>query len=171
VLVERVARGKKPNGDVLVDNHKCLFVSHVTVVTPGERTRVKNSDPILHNTHGYLGRTTVFNLALPNQGQMIDITKRLTKPGVVRVLCDAHPHMFAWLIVHDSPYYAVTDEHGAFKIDGVPAGTWKVFAYSRRAEHPTSATVTVTPNGVANTTLELDFGAWEASIGLTQPVF
>ncbi|MGH7357128.1 MAG: carboxypeptidase regulatory-like domain-containing protein [Candidatus Rokuibacteriota bacterium] len=126
VLVEGVARGKKGNGDVVVDNHKCLFVSHVTVATPGERTRVKNSDPILHNTHGYLGRTTVFNLALPNQGQMIDITKRLTKPGVIRVLCDAHPHMVAWLVVHDSPYYAVTNEHGAFRIDGVPAGTWKV---------------------------------------------
>ena len=41
-------------------------------------------------------------------------------------VCDAHPHMFAWLIVHDSPYYAVTDERGAFRIDGVPPGSLKV---------------------------------------------
>ena len=126
VLVEGVARGKKGGGDVVVDNHKCLFVSHVTATGPGDRVRVKNSDPILHNTHGKAGKPTVFNLALPNKDQMVDVTKRLTKPGVVRVLCDAHPHMMAWLIVHDSPYYAVTDERGAFKIDGVPPGTYKV---------------------------------------------
>jgi plastocyanin len=126
ILVEGVTRGKKGSGDVVVDNNKCLFVGHVTATGPGDRVRVKNSDPILHNTHGKLGKPTVFNLALPNKDQMIDITKRLTKPGVVRVLCDAHPHMMAWLIVHDSPYYAVTDERGVFKIDGLPPGTYKV---------------------------------------------
>src|SRR5439155_276722 len=44
----------------------------------------------------------------------------------VRVRCDAHPHMFAWLIVHDSPYVAVTDDRGAFRIADVPPGTYKV---------------------------------------------
>ena len=126
VLVEGVARGKKGAGDVILDNRKCLFVSHVTAVAPGDRARVRNSDPILHNTHGFLGQPTVFNLALPNKDQMIDITKRLQKPGVVRVVCDAHPHMFAWMIVHDSPYVTVTDDSGAFKIGDVPPGTYKV---------------------------------------------
>ena len=126
VLVEGVTRGKKAGRDVIIDNNKCLFVSHVSAAMSGDRVRVKNSDPVLHNTHGFLGKPTVFNLALPNREQVIDITKRLTKPGVVRVLCDAHPHMFAWLVVHDSPYVAVTDEQGAFRIDGVPPGTWKV---------------------------------------------
>jgi plastocyanin len=126
VMIEGVARGKKAGGDVVVDNHRCLFVSHVTALTPGERVRIKNSDPVLHNTHGFLGKPTVFNLALPNKDQMIDITRRLTKPGVVHVLCDAHPHMFAWMVVHDSPYVTVTDDHGAFKLDGIPAGTYKV---------------------------------------------
>jgi len=126
ILVEGVAKGKKAASDVTVDNNKCLFVHHVTASGPGDRVRVKNSDPVLHNTHGKLGKPTVFNLALPNKEQMVDITKRLTKPGAVRVLCDAHPHMMAWMIVHDSPYYAVTDDRGAFKIDGVPPGTYKV---------------------------------------------
>jgi hypothetical protein len=126
ILVEGVARGKKANGEVVIDNHRCLFVSHVTAAMLGERARVKNSDAILHNTHGFFGKPTVFNLALPNKDQMIDITKRLTKPGVVRVLCDAHPHMFGWIVLHDSPYFAITDERGAFRIDGIPPGTYKV---------------------------------------------
>ena len=126
ILLEGVARGKKGEADVVLDNHRCVFVHHVTVTMPGERARVKNSDPILHNTHGFLGKATVFNLALPNKDQMIEVTKRLTRPGVVRVVCDAHPHMAAWMIVHDSPYYAVSDERGAFKIDGIPPGSYKV---------------------------------------------
>src|SRR2546425_627108 len=63
ILLEGVARGKKGEADVVLDNHRCVFVHHVTVTMPGERARVKNSDPILHNTHGFLGKATVFNLA------------------------------------------------------------------------------------------------------------
>ena len=126
VLVEGVTKGKKPTGEVVLDNHRCLFVSHVSALAAGDKARVKNSDAILHNTHGFMGKPTVFNLALPNKDQMVDITRRLNKPGVIRVLCDAHPHMFAWMIVHDSPYVTVTDERGAFKLDGIPPGTYKV---------------------------------------------
>jgi len=170
ILIGGVARGKKGAADAVLDNHRCVFVHHVTATMPGERTRVKNSDGILHNTHGFLGKPTVFNLALPNKDQMIDITKRLTKPGVVRVLCDAHPHMFAWMIVHDSPYVAVTDEHGVFKIDGIPAGTYKVTMWHEgfrpkgvdkdgrpTYDEPRTITkdVTIAPNGAATLDFEL----------------
>jgi plastocyanin len=170
ILLQGVAKGKKAAADVVVDNNRCLFIHHVTATGPGDRVRVKNSDPVLHNTHGKLGKPTVFNLALPNKEQMVDITKRLTKPGVVRVLCDAHPHMMAWMIVHDSPYYAVTDDKGAFKIDGVPPGTYKVTMWhegfrpkgvdkdGRPAyEDPVLMTkeVTVAPKGAATIDFEL----------------
>ncbi|HZO42576.1 MAG TPA: carboxypeptidase regulatory-like domain-containing protein [Methylomirabilota bacterium] len=126
ILIEGVARGKKGGGEVVLDNHQCVFVSHVSAATVGERVAIRNSDPILHNTHGYLGTPTVFNVALPTKGQVIEVTKYLKKPGVVRVVCDAHPHMSAWMIVHDSPYYAVTDDKGAFRIADVPPGTYKI---------------------------------------------
>jgi len=54
VMIEGVIRGKKGTGDVIVDNRNCVFVGHVTAVVPGDRVRVRNLDPILHNTHGYL---------------------------------------------------------------------------------------------------------------------
>ena len=170
VMIEGVTRGKKAGGDVVVDNHRCLFVSHVTALTPGERVRIKNSDPVLHNTHGFLGKPTVFNLALPNKDQMIDITRRLTRPGVVHVLCDAHPHMFAWMIVHDSPYVAVTDERGAFRIDGIPPGSYKVTMWHEgfrakgvdkdgrpKYDEPRTVTkeVTITPKASATLDFEL----------------
>ncbi|HEU5196736.1 MAG TPA: carboxypeptidase regulatory-like domain-containing protein [Methylomirabilota bacterium] len=170
ILIEGVAKGKKGVADVVLDNHKCVFVHHVSVTMPGERTRVKNSDGILHNTHGFLGKPTVFNLALPNKDQMIDITKRLTKPGVIRVVCDAHPHMTAWMIVHDSPYYAVTDDKGAFKIDGIPPGAYKVTMWHEGFRpkgldkdgrplydepHTITREVTIAPKGTATLDFEL----------------
>src|SRR5439155_14517862 len=92
MLVEGVTRGKKGGSDVVVETQKCLFVSHVMATGPGDHVRVKNSDAVLHNAHGFLGKATVFNVALP-ANQIIEVTRRLTTPGVVRVVCDAHPHM------------------------------------------------------------------------------
>jgi hypothetical protein len=132
ILVHGVKGGKVPDGELIVDNHGCLFVPHVSAVMAGGRARVKNSDPILHNTHGFVpgadggGKRTVFNLALPAAGPLIDISRRLGKPGPVRLLCDAHPHMFGWVYVHDSPYFAITDEQGQFRIEAVPPGTYRV---------------------------------------------
>ena len=176
VVIEGITKGKKGAGDVVVDNHKCLFVAHVTATGPGERVRVKNSDAVLHNTHGFVhaagsaGKQNVFNLALPTKDQMVDITKRLKKPGVVRLLCDAHPHMSAWMVVHDSPYFAITDERGAFKIDGVPPGTYKVTMWHEGYQpkgadkdgrptygepHTISREVTIAPKGAVTLDFEL----------------
>lgn len=130
VWIEGISKGKKIEAkEMALDNAKCLFVPHVIVVVSGNSAKVKNSDPILHNTHGFLEKATVFNLALPIQDQVIDITKRLKKTGVVDIKCDAHPHMRASMIVRDNPYIAVTDESGNFKIVDVPPGTYKVVAW------------------------------------------
>ena len=126
ILVEGVSRGKKAEGELVLDNARCLFVPHVSAVMAGAPARVRSSDPVLHNTHGFLGGVTAFNLALPYKGQVIDITTRLKKAGVVKVLCDAHTHMTGWVVVHDNPYFAVTDDTGNFKIDGIPPGKYRV---------------------------------------------
>lgn len=129
VWIEGIAKGKKPQGgDTVVDNVKCLFSPHVSVVGGGP-AKIKNSDSILHNTHGFLDKATVFNLALPMQNQVIDVTKRLKKTGVVDVQCDAHPHMRATMVVLDHPYVAVTDDSGAFRLTDVPPGTYKVVVW------------------------------------------
>lgn len=126
VLIEGVTRGKKGDGDVVVDSARCRFTPHVAAAMVGTRARVKSSDPVFHHTRGFLGTSPVFNVALPGREQVVDITRRLTRPGAVRILCDTHPHMAGWLYVHDSPYVATTDERGAYRIDGIPPRTWKV---------------------------------------------
>jgi plastocyanin len=126
VLVEGVERGKGPATGAVLDTTRCAFEGHVTAVMTGERAHVRNDDAILHNPQGFQGGPAVFNLALPGRGQTIDITRRLARPGVIRVVCDLHPNMGAWIVVHDSPYYAVTDERGGYRIDGIPPGRYRI---------------------------------------------
>jgi hypothetical protein len=171
VLIEGIAKGKKATSEVLIDSQRCLFVSHVSALALGARARVKSSDAAVHNVHGFMGAATVFNLALPNRDQLVDITRRLTTPGVVRVVCDAHPNMFAWLFVHDSPYVAVTDDTGAFRIADIPPRTYKVTMWHEgfrargsgkedgrpRYDEPRTITkqVTIAPGGAATVQFEL----------------
>ena len=75
---------------------------------------IVNSDPVMHNTHGFYGKATVFNVALPVKGQRIE--RPLTKPGMMRVECDTHGWMLAWVYAADNPYYAVTRKDGTFSI-------------------------------------------------------
>lgn len=130
VYLEGITKGKKADlTDLALDNARCVFVPHVVAVMVEPQAVIRNSDPILHNTHGFQDKTTVFNLALPIQHQTINIKGRLKKPGVVRILCDAHTHMWAWIVVRDNPYYAVTNEAGRFMIDNIPSGKYKVVAW------------------------------------------
>jgi plastocyanin len=104
-----------------LDNVKCRFEPEIQVVRPGP-IDIVNKDPVLHNTHGYYGKRTAFNTALPNQNQRI--TAELLKTGTVRVDCDAHGWMLGWIYVRDNPYYAITGADGKFSITDVPPGTY-----------------------------------------------
>jgi hypothetical protein len=134
-----------------LDNLKCRFVPNVQVIRAGPLV-VINSDPVLHNTHGYYGNRTAFNMALPNQGQRIPT--ELTRAGTVRVDCDAHGWMEGWIYVVDNPYYAITSADGKFKISDVPPGSYKLVAV-QSFTGPNELSVTVVGDKPTNLTIEL----------------
>jgi hypothetical protein len=154
VYLKAVEKGKpweKPSKTPEIDNLKCDFHPHVQVIPIGD-IDIVNSDPVLHNTHGFYGKLTAFNVALPNQGQRI--TKPLKKSGLVRVECDAHGWMLGWVYVAENPYYAVTGKDGTFTMRNVPPGTHTVVAWQAHTgevERP----VTVKPKEVVNIAIDL----------------
>ena len=100
---------------IVLDNRKCAFSPHVQVAPVDSELRLKNSDPILHTVHARLGQETLFNVGLPRWRQ---VTKSLTRSGIIRIDCDVlHTWMSAAIVVTVSPFYAVTDQHGRFAID------------------------------------------------------
>lgn len=156
LYLKKVAKGKaweKPAKTPELINRECRFVPHVQVIPLGGTVVVVNDDPVLHNTHGFYGRLTVFNLGLPLQGQRIEkpVSRR---PGFMRIECDAHGWMLGWIYVAENPYYAVTPADGTFTIADVPPGEYTLVAWQERLGE-VEVPVAVKPKEVVTLTVEL----------------
>jgi hypothetical protein len=127
VYLKEVEQGKAwPAAEApVLENKGCIFNPSIQAIPVG-KLNVRNSDPVLHNTAGFYGRRNAFNVALPNQGQTIEVD--LPRPGQVRVECDAHGWMLGWVYAVANPYYALTAEDGTFEITEVPPGKYTLVA-------------------------------------------
>jgi hypothetical protein len=131
VFIESAPPGKAADAqkENFLYNVGCRYAPRVMALQRGERLHVKSNDPKLHIPHGYLGNRTVFNLSLPFKGTSIDATSRIRQAGILKVVCDTHAWMLGFVHVFDHPYFAVTDEQGAFSIPDLPAGTYTLKAW------------------------------------------
>jgi hypothetical protein len=155
VYIKDVEKGKPwPRAEAapVLDNSKCSFVPHVQVVRVGGDLAILNSDPVLHNTHGFLDNKTVFNVAMPLQGMKVE--KPLKKPGLVRVDCDAHGWMRGWVYAADNPYYALSGSDGGFVISDVPPGDYTLTVWQEETG-PTERKITVKLGGKVEMEIEL----------------
>lgn len=125
VYIEGIADAKNRSSSTLIlENNKCRFHPHVLAGMLGDFVEIKNSDPLLHNTHLKLEGNTFLNVVLPPNGK--DIKKEFVQGGTVSVKCDAHPFMHATIYIRDNPWFALTDNYGNFRISDVPPGKYKV---------------------------------------------
>ena len=139
--------GTKP---VTIEQKGRKFVPDLVAVTVGDKVTFPNADPFLHNVFSQSG-TRKFDLGSFKKGDTKD--KEFPTPGVVDVYCNIHPEMAATILVLPNRRHTRTAADGKFTLEGVPPGTWTVFAYTRRAARPVSAQVRVTAG--AETTIEL----------------
>ncbi|HEU5319730.1 MAG TPA: carboxypeptidase regulatory-like domain-containing protein [Methylomirabilota bacterium] len=128
-----------PPAEATLENRRCRFVPHVLALRTGAELAVVNADPVLHNLRGWLEQRGVFNIVQSTQGQVSRRT--IKRAGVIRLSCDAHPHMHGWLLAFEHPYFAVTDAGGRFTLRDVPAGAHRLAVWHqgwrvvRRDEH------------------------------------
>ena len=133
----------------VMDQRSETFVPHVLAVTTGTTVDFPNSDRIYHNVFS-LSKPRTFDLGRYAVGKTKSV--RFDRPGIVRVFCDIHSHMNAFVLVFSHPFFAMTDTDGRYRIENVPPGTYTVVAWSEGvASEPRLVTV---PDGGA---ADLDF--------------
>ncbi|HZT44373.1 MAG TPA: hypothetical protein VFA07_19565 [Chthonomonadaceae bacterium] len=142
------AHGSNPAArHAVIDQQNKLFIPHVVAVEKGGTVEFRNSDDFLHNTYS-VSKTQTFDLHQPARGSRSLL--KTDKPGVIEVRCHIHGNMQAWVVVTDGPYFAVTDEHGIFHINGVPPGTYRIKTWT---EQHGELTQTVTVGGGNSTVI------------------
>lgn len=119
----------------VLDQKGCVYVPAIFAVQTGQKILVKNSDPVIHNVHNVPAEGS--GNKEDNKVQMAgapDLTFTFDKPEMfLKIKCDVHQWMFAWVSVFDHPYFAVSAKDGTFKIANVPPGKYKVQAVHRKA--------------------------------------
>lgn len=134
---------------VVMRQREATFEPHVLAVTVGTTVAFPNDDLTFHNVFS-LSRPRRFDLGRYAAGRSKDV--RFERPGLVRVFCDIHVHMNAFIFVFDHRFYAATGENGRYRIDRVPPGAYRVTAWYEGEDQDTVA-VTV----AAGATSPLDF--------------
>ncbi|MDZ4820560.1 MAG: hypothetical protein SGJ20_16465 [Planctomycetota bacterium] len=105
------------NPEVVFDQKQCMFLSPVLAAQVGQTIRIKNSDPILHNTN--ISKTS-FNQQIPVKGSLdFPVKSEVLTP--IEVSCSIHPWMKAYMLFRKDSYFAVTDKDGKFEIPNLPA--------------------------------------------------
>ena len=135
-----------------LDQRGCQFAPHVLLAPANKPVRVLNDDPLTHNVHTASFDNRPVNRSQPRSLREIEVTFRSTEK--VRVKCDMHSWMSAWIIVVDHPYHTLTDETGSFALTNVPAGTYTLEVWHETAGSR-SRTVTVTEGQATDASVEL----------------
>lgn len=117
----------------LLDQVGCMFEPYVLGVVMGQKFRVRNSDSELHNIHATPRSNREFNIAQGQRGQVDQFS--FPKPELfVRLKCDVHPWMFAYVNVMPHPFFSISDTNGAFRIPaGLAPGDYTISAVHLKA--------------------------------------
>ncbi|WP_447971484.1 carboxypeptidase regulatory-like domain-containing protein [Nitrospira sp. M1] len=165
IYLEGIKKGKKfdytPPHIEAID---CKFAPYITVVRDRQKVKVVNMDPVMHDIQAYetskMGARVLFNLPLPvspklkkqdlmagkkvkNRAGRTVSPKIKMKRGrnIFAMQCGFHPYMESWGVSMDSPYFAVSDQAGKFRIDNIPPGTYNVVLWHPVVQKEMSVTI------------------------------
>jgi plastocyanin len=136
-----------PKTPVTLDQNACVYSPRVFGIRVGQTLQVRNNDNLLHNVHSVSNHDNYFNFGQARAGVVNSFTMK-NEELMLRLGCDIHRWMTAYIGVVSHPYFAVTDDKGTFRIERVPPGTYTIHAWQERYG-PLKKTVRVTAGGTA----------------------
>jgi plastocyanin len=147
---ESVLAGSRRERPQLAQSQEA-FVPRVVVVARGRAVDFPNRDPIYHNVFS-LSPTKRFDLGKYRQGQSRAVL--FDRTGLVKVFCDLHAEMEAYVLVVPNHAYAQPATDGSFELPDLPSG-----GYELRLWHPDLKEIvrTVQVPGQGDARVELSF--------------
>ncbi len=142
-----------PTQHPVVDQKGLVFQPHVTAVQVGTTVDFLNSDSVAHNVFWTsIGGNKKLNHNMGTWPKGERKSFKFDTPGAVPILCNVHPEMSAYVVVVPTPYFAVSDQTGTYKIENVPDGSYTVTAWHEGAKNQ-SKPVSVSGDTKADFTL------------------
>jgi plastocyanin len=142
-----------PSQQPVIDQKGLMFAPHIVVVQQGTTVEFLNSDSVAHNVFWISiggNKKLGHNLGTWPKGEKRPF--KFDNPGAVPLLCNVHPEMSGYVVVAPTPYFALTDKSGEYKIENVPDGSYTVTAWHEGAKNQ-SKPVTVAGDSKADFTL------------------
>jgi plastocyanin len=145
--------------DVVINDK--VYVPRVLVAPAGSMVRFPNHDPFNHNVFS-VSEPNQFDLGLYGRGEAR--TQVFAHPGLVRVYCNVHPRMVAYLVVMANRFYAQPGADGTFAIERVPPGRYRLHVWHERVAAEIVKEVNVPAAGVSDLQISLNarFYRWQA---------
>ncbi|NOX57412.1 MAG: hypothetical protein GXP29_00955 [Planctomycetes bacterium] len=141
-----------PANPSLLDQLGCMYKPHVQTLMVNQPLTVRNNDATMHNIHTFAKKQRTTNFAQPKKGDQRDITFKRSE--IVKIKCDVHPWMSAFVGVFDHPYHAVTRKKGVCSLN-LPPGDYSIGAWHEEAGDLEPIKVTVKPGESVNIVIEV----------------
>jgi plastocyanin len=136
-----------PSDPVVVNQRNCVYLPRVVGARVGQTLRLVNSDTLLHNLHAISAKGNDFNETQPHSDMVFNYQLK-AEEKMLRLKCDVHSWMYAYVAVETHPYFGVTSPDGAYTIANVPAGRYTIRSWHERYGW-TSEMVEVKPGATA----------------------
>lgn len=120
-----------PAEPVVIEQKGCWFGPRVLGIQVGQTLRVTNADPVTHNIHPLAQVNREWNQSQEPGAEAL--TRKFLQPEVmIRVKCNIHGWMHAWVGVVAHPYFAVTGTDGTFTLRNVPPGNYTIEVWQEK---------------------------------------
>jgi hypothetical protein len=118
---------KRKTGEHKLDQKKCRYEPHVIAMPVDSELKIHTSDPVNHNIHTYSFENDPMNIMfIPNQEEY---SQEMEEAEIIKVECDLHSWMTAWVVVTPNGYSDVSSNDGTFSISNIPPGKYELTAW------------------------------------------